>query len=431
MSNHVIHKIQCLNTASSMSEANRFRQEAKKWLNSDFLIILQEAIRDLNLDDDYWIVEKLEFSCPNDPWQLTHEEWKHELKKQLQLHTCNKFESSKMVDLFLQYLSTGFFSNKSIIRTTQEIQSYFTSHTFKLTAEQQSQFFVTLRNKDVHMRFFNSFSENFISDIFKELYKLSVSDCRVLVKWIMRYLDEVPEKIGTLMMLLSYDFFRLKLKEQNLLSESSLNEIITKHSMNTFEVEKKVEHSSDIQKPTFMNEWIHCPNGGLVLILPFVKKLFLNANLMPETNHVPIDEASEFMPFHNQESLSEAIGMLHFLATGQTTFTEEQILLPKIICGRALQEFIPCYHSLKTELIDEAETFLHQLINLWSALKGTSIEGLQTTFLQRESRIKEEDSQYLLQVENLGFDVLLDKLPWGFRMFKADWMSKILITEWH
>jgi hypothetical protein len=55
---------------------------------------------------------------------------------------------------------------------------------------------------------------------------------------------------------------------------------------------------------------------------------------------------------------------------------------------------------------------------------------LQQTFIQRFAKLSKQEDAWILQVEQVAFDMLLQKLPWGYGMIKLPWMQYILRTEW-
>jgi hypothetical protein len=78
----------------------------------------------------------------------------------------------------------------------------------------------------------------------------------------------------------------------------------------------------------------------------------------------------------------------------------------------------------------EADEMLLALIEHWSVLKNTSIDGLRESFLKRSGKLSIENNNWLLQIEQRPYDMLLQQLPWGISMIKLPWMKKLLITEW-
>ena len=73
---------------------------------------------------------------------------------------------------------------------------------------------------------------------------------------------------------------------------------------------------------------------------------------------------------------------------------------------------------------------LSAITQQWTPLKGTSIDGLRTSFLQRDGKLEEEEEQYFLKIEQKAFDMLLDQIPWNISQIKLSWMEKILLIEW-
>ena len=73
---------------------------------------------------------------------------------------------------------------------------------------------------------------------------------------------------------------------------------------------------------------------------------------------------------------------------------------------------------------------LGSVIEHWVILKNTSIEGLRESFLQRNGKLTFANNEWLLQVEQKPYDMLLQSLPWNIGIIKLAWMRNILKTEW-
>jgi hypothetical protein len=58
------------------------------------------------------------------------------------------------------------------------------------------------------------------------------------------------------------------------------------------------------------------------------------------------------------------------------------------------------------------------------------VAGLRETFLQREGRLEHGEDRWQLQVKSLTFDVLMDRLPWGYATLKFPWMREVLHVDW-
>ena len=78
----------------------------------------------------------------------------------------------------------------------------------------------------------------------------------------------------------------------------------------------------------------------------------------------------------------------------------------------------------------EADEMLQSLIEYWSVLKNTSVDGLRESFLKRSGKLSLKNKQWLLQIEQRSYDMLLQQLPWSISMIKLPWMANLLVTEW-
>jgi hypothetical protein len=59
-----------------------------------------------------------------------------------------------------------------------------------------------------------------------------------------------------------------------------------------------------------------------------------------------------------------------------------------------------------------------------------TVEGLQKSFLQREGKLVRQDKDWILQVEQKPFDMVLASLPWSIGIIKNTWMEGMLWVEW-
>ena len=164
---------------------------------------------------------------------------------------------------------------------------------------------------------------------------------------------------------------------------------------------------------------IYINQAGLVLLHPFLTNYFRAVGLVEENT------------FCHDLAQQTAIYLLHYLATGETSAPEYELVLPKLLCGWPLNEAIsPDIYPLE-EAFSEAEELLQTVINYWEALKNTSPDGLREGFLQRQGKLtRVGNQQWKLQVEQVAIDVLLSRLPWGVSMVKLPWMDALLTVEW-
>ena len=165
-------------------------------------------------------------------------------------------------------------------------------------------------------------------------------------------------------------------------------------------------------------EKIYLQNAGLVLISAFLPALF------KELKWVEKDK------FINKEIQFKAIFLLHYLTTGNTEAPEYTLQLNKILCGLAQEEPIPFSVELTGEEKQEADQLLADIITHWDALKNSLADVLQGSFLIRDGLLSFTNDHWLLQIERIGYDILLDQIPWSWKMIQLDWMETYIETEW-
>jgi hypothetical protein len=162
-------------------------------------------------------------------------------------------------------------------------------------------------------------------------------------------------------------------------------------------------------------EGIYINNAGLVLLHPFLPKFFENLSLTAGKK---------------LQQVERALCLLHFLATGQDTAPEYELVLPKILCNVPLLFPVETHTALSAAEKEEALALLSAVIRHWNALRNTSPDGLRGTFFVRAGKISLRENDWLLQVEPQTWDILLEQLPWGIGMIKLPWMDRLLHVEW-
>jgi hypothetical protein len=163
-------------------------------------------------------------------------------------------------------------------------------------------------------------------------------------------------------------------------------------------------------------EGIYIDNAGLVLLHPFLPQLFAALDIAADDTLLQPERA---------------LGLLHFLTTGQTSFPEYELVLPKILCNIPLADPVDTNLELSRLEREEALALLEAVILHWKALHQTSPDGLRGTFLLRPGKISERpNGDWLLQVETNAFDILLDQLPWGISPVRLPWMPYLIWVEW-
>ena len=160
-------------------------------------------------------------------------------------------------------------------------------------------------------------------------------------------------------------------------------------------------------------------NAGLVLFHPFLRYFYDGLNLL-----------SEKLNFKSLEHAYKAVHLLQFVATGNETADETELLLNKILCGLDISEPVPLSVPLSNEEEEECINLIITVLERWEALKTSNPAALRETYIQREGLLEQNGNSLSLKIERNTFDVMLDKLPWGISLIKLPWSEQMIYVEW-
>jgi hypothetical protein len=163
---------------------------------------------------------------------------------------------------------------------------------------------------------------------------------------------------------------------------------------------------------------IHLANAGLVLAGSYLERLFAMLGL----THGPA--------FIDDAAADRAVHLLQFVVTGASATPEPLLVLNKLLCGLPLATPVSRGIEITEPERSAIEGMLKAIIAHWKIIGRTSVAGLRESFLQREGRLASDDEGWQLQVEPRAYDMLLDQLPWGYRLLKFPWMDRCLHVDW-
>jgi hypothetical protein len=163
-------------------------------------------------------------------------------------------------------------------------------------------------------------------------------------------------------------------------------------------------------------------HAGLVLLQPFLRRLLERSGLCA----VGVGPAAL-----EPSALPRAAALLSYVATGEHELPEHELSLVKALLGMALDDPLQIAAGLlSASECEQADALLHAVIDHWSALKKTSVNGLRASFLMRRGLLRELPQGLELRVEPTGYDLLLKQLPWGMSLVKLPWMQRPIFVEW-
>jgi hypothetical protein len=363
--------------------------------------------------------------------------WWSSVKKIEELMPVTQFDSERERSRFKKL----FQDKKIVIRFSNalplNIFVSMLSQLFEVSEKQISSFFQNIeqlgsviQNKDLQYQFFILVKQEFVEalirgenetgvvkyviDLLVEKYQLSLSELRRHIRK-----DEFLSKDITIRHVLLKKKIDLsgtsKKTEPEQPVQNGENVFVDAISLEQSEKLSEQKPQLERQQLTQKQDGIYIGNAGLVLLAPFISRFFENLGIV-ENN------------IFNSKDL--ALAMLQWLVTGNELHAEFDLVLPKIFCGMEPGEPVIIIPHLPEGFKNEGEILLQSVIEYWSILKNTSVAGLRDSFLQREGKISFQKNEWLLQVEQKSYDMLLQHLPWNISMIRLSWMPYLLRTEW-
>jgi len=185
----------------------------------------------------------------------------------------------------------------------------------------------------------------------------------------------------------------------------------------------RAQTATPIEPPLAMDDGavtqrIYVANAGVIIVGPYLPRLFGMLGLTNKESFISLD------------ATHRAVHLIQYIVTGVTVTPEPMLVLNKILCGLPISAPIPLDIDLRAQEQAAIEEMLAAVIAHWKAIGRTSISGLRESFLQREGRLISADEAWRLRVESKCFDMLLDRLPWGYAMVKYPWMKRVLHVDW-
>jgi hypothetical protein len=163
---------------------------------------------------------------------------------------------------------------------------------------------------------------------------------------------------------------------------------------------------------------IYLSNAGLVLAGAYLERLFRMLGLVD-------DEA-----FVTPAAAKRAVHLLQYLVSGEEGVPEPELVLNKVLCGLRPETPLRREFRITPEEANAIDGLLAAMVSHWKILGHTTVAGLRETFLMREGQLSRDDDGWQLRVAERSFDMLLDQLPWGYRLLKFPWMERPLHVDW-
>ena len=167
----------------------------------------------------------------------------------------------------------------------------------------------------------------------------------------------------------------------------------------------------------------HIPisNAGLVILFPFLPMLFMRLNMLSQDRR----------GFNSNESKVRAIFILQrLIANEDREYDEKDLFLNRLLINYPFNEPLPKRMELNQDELNTIDSLLEAAKTNWEKMRNTSMRGFQEAFLRRAGFIEKTEREWVLTVEERAFDILLDSIPWSYKLVRLPWMENILKVNW-
>jgi hypothetical protein len=163
---------------------------------------------------------------------------------------------------------------------------------------------------------------------------------------------------------------------------------------------------------------VYINNAGLCLLWPFLGAFFERLELVQNDR------------FTHPAAKQCAVGLLHYVSTGELNPPEYLLPFNKLLCAMAIDEVFDLTEPPTAVQIDACDELLSAVIANAPVLNDMSINGFRGSFLLRRGSLGAGDGSWLVRVERETYDLVLERFPWSWQWFKLPWMEHPLRVEW-
>lgn len=189
-------------------------------------------------------------------------------------------------------------------------------------------------------------------------------------------------------------------------------------------MDKQRKMESIMTNVTNEQDRIEVRNAGMLLLAPYLPLLLRRAGYLEKTGR----------QFCDADARTRAGFLLQYLVYGeQREWPETELFLNKVITGLTGNgKPLPRKVDLEKEDTEMADGLLEAVCRQWEKMNHTSLEAFRTSFLQRRGYVSyaERERVWKVYVEEKAYDVLLDSVPWGFKMLMVPWMPERIEVKW-
>lgn len=169
-------------------------------------------------------------------------------------------------------------------------------------------------------------------------------------------------------------------------------------------------------------EFILVSNAGLSLLSPWFPRLFGMLGLLNEDK----------TDFKDMESRIRAIFILQYLVfSEEKEYKEQELAFNRVLVSCPFSIPLPKQLKLTLEEKDTVDSMLAGVKANWSKMQNTSVKGFQHNFIERGGRMEQQEEKWVLTVDEHSYDILLNSLPWSYKLIRFTWLKKQIHVSWH
>ena len=163
-------------------------------------------------------------------------------------------------------------------------------------------------------------------------------------------------------------------------------------------------------------------NAGLCLFSPWFPQLFSMVGYLTEERRTFKDTASQI----------RAVFLLQYLAClEEKEYRETDLVFNRLLVALPMHIPLPKQIELTQREKDVIESLQKAIRVNWAQMRDTSALGFLKSFVLRNGRLEQQEEKWQLTVEERGIDVLLDTVPWSFKLIRFPWLEKRIQVVWH
>lgn len=168
-------------------------------------------------------------------------------------------------------------------------------------------------------------------------------------------------------------------------------------------------------------DYIPVANAGLCLFAPWIIRLFGMLDLLAEDRK----------DLKDMDARIRAIFILQRLVTAeQREYKESDLAFNRLLVACPFNVPLPKSIELTDKETETIESMLAGVKANWPKMANTSVGGFQRSFIERDGQLEQQEGKWVLTVENKAYDILLDSLPWSYKMIRLPWLKKPISVSW-